>query len=229
MPNILCLETSTTVCSVALASDGLLLALREVNIGYSHSENITKFIEEVCSEGNLRLKDLDAIAVSKGPGSYTGLRIGVSTAKGLCYALDKPLIAVETLKSLAVCCLDSNALSHGSLLVPMIDARRMEVYAAVYDSTLKEISAVEPVIVTENSFYEILRSQKAIFFGDGSAKCKPLFENNPNVSFADVTISATGMISLAEEKLAKNEFENVSLFEPFYLKEAMVGKSSLHF
>ncbi|MEO8087767.1 MAG: tRNA (adenosine(37)-N6)-threonylcarbamoyltransferase complex dimerization subunit type 1 TsaB [Bacteroidota bacterium] len=223
MAYILCLETSTTVCSVALARDGRLLALREINAGYSHSENITKFIGEVCSEGNIELKNLDAIAVSKGPGSYTGLRIGVSTAKGLCYALDKPLIAVETLKSLAGCCLHSNVLVHGSLLVPMLDARRMEVYAAVFDSTLKEISPVEPVIVTENSFHEILRNQKAVFFGDGSAKCKPLFENNPNVSFVDVTISATGMISLAEEKFAKKEFEDVSLFEPFYLKEAMVG------
>lgn len=238
MPLILSIETATTVCSVAIARDGKLLSLKEINAGFSHSENLTVFIQRACEESGIKLNELDAVAVSKGPGSYTGLRIGASTAKGLCYALGKPLIAIDTLKSLAGCCLMSNVLIPGSkilpldagilvldsiLLLPMLDARRMEVYCAVFNSSLNEISPAEAVIVDENSFKDIISVNRVVFFGDGSAKCKPLFENNPNAVFADVNLSATGMISLAEAKFDRKEFEDVSLFEPFYLKEAAIG------
>ncbi len=226
MATILCIETATTVCSVAIAIDGKVISLKEVNAGLSHSENLTIFIKQACEEAKISLSGLDAIAVSKGPGSYTGLRIGVSTAKGLCYALNKPLIGISTLKYLAGCCIMSHVSHLDSLYLPMIDARRMEVYCAVYDSALNEISAPDAVVVNENSFAEILKSNHVIFCGDGSGKCKPLFENNPNVIFADVNLSASGMVSLAEAKYSNKEFEDVSLFEPFYLKEAAVGKPS---
>ncbi len=226
MVTILSIETSTTVCSVALSQDGKQLSIREVNAGYSHSEKLTVFIDEVCKEGSVELNNVDAVAVSKGPGSYTGLRIGISTAKGLCYALDKPLIAIDTLKSLANCFqLQTLNHKHQTLLLPMLDARRMEVYCSVFDSKLNEILPVAAVVIDENSFSELLSTSRITFFGDGSPKCKLHFQNNPNALFADVQLSAKGMISLAEEKFQKKEFEDVSLFEPFYLKEAAVGKA----
>ncbi|MCX6275691.1 MAG: tRNA (adenosine(37)-N6)-threonylcarbamoyltransferase complex dimerization subunit type 1 TsaB [Bacteroidetes bacterium] len=245
MAVILSIETSTTVCSIAIARDGKLLSLHEVNAGFSHSENLTVFIQKASEEAGIKLNELDAIAVSKGPGSYTGLRIGVSTAKGLCYALKKPLIAIPTLQSLAGCYLASNVLPLNSnilaldskvitpgynvlapgsiVLLPMLDARRMEVYCALFDSSLNEISPAEAVVVNENSFVEMLKSHRVVFFGDGYSKCKPLFESNLNAVFAEVNLSATGMISLAEAKFTGEEFEDVSLFEPFYLKEAAIG------
>ena len=247
MPLILSIETATTVCSVAIARDGKLMSLQEINAGFSHSENLTIFIQKASEEAGIKLNELDAIAVSKGPGSYTGLRIGVSTAKGLCYALKKPMIAIPTLQSLAgrylasnVLLLDSNLLALGSdvmspgsyvlapgsiVLLPMLDARRMEVYSALFDSSLNVISPAEAVIVDKNSFAEILKTNQVVFLGDGSAKCKPLFENNPNAVFAEVNLSATGMVSLAEDKFAKRDFEDVSMFEPFYLKEAFIGNA----
>jgi len=226
MAYILCIETSTTVCSVAIVQDGRLASLREVNAGYRHAENITVFIGQVCHESGIALNQLDAIAVSKGPGSYTGLRIGASTAKGLCYALQKPLLAIDTLKSLAGCYLQSPIKDFPSLLIPMLDARRMEVYCAVFDNALKEIRPPEAVVINENSFEGELMSGPVVFFGDGAEKCKPLFEKKSNALFAEVLLSATGMIPLAEEKFSRNEFEDVSLFEPFYLKEVVIGKSS---
>lgn len=240
MPLILSIESATTVCSVAIARDGNLISRHEVNAGFSHSENLTVFIQKACEEAEIKLNQLDAIAVSKGPGSYTGLRIGVSTAKGLCYALKKPFIAIPTLQSLAGCYLASNELLLNSslmapdskvmppgsvVLLPMLDARRMEVYCALFDLSLKEIMPAEAVIVDENSFAEILKTSHVVFFGDGSAKCKPLFKNSPNAIFSDVTLSASGMVSIAEEKFLRKEFEDVSLFEPFYLKEAFIGDS----
>lgn len=223
MPLILSIETATTVCSVAIAHDGKLLALQEINAGFSHSENLTVFIQKASEEAGIKLNEIDAIAVSKGPGSYTGLRIGVSTAKGLCYAMKKPLIAIPTLQSLAGCYLISHDSILATILLPMLDARRMEVYCSLFDSSLNEISPAEALIVDENSFAEILKTNQVVFVGDGAAKCKPLFENNPNAIFSNVTLSATGMVDIAEEKFSRKEFEDVSLFEPFYLKEAFIA------
>ncbi|MCE3278443.1 MAG: tsaB [Bacteroidetes bacterium] len=227
MALILNLETATTACSVSLARDGKLLALKELNADYTHAENLTIFIEDVLKEAGCELHSLDAIAVSKGPGSYTGLRIGVSTAKGLCYSLDKPLIALNTLRSMALGILTSrkDMITSSSLLCPMIDARRMEVYCAVFDAACKEIKETAAEIIEENSFLELLKDHQLIFFGDGAAKCKTTFEGNANAVFIDnIYPSAKDMITASEEVFSKNMFEDVAYFEPFYLKDFVAGK-----
>lgn len=232
MALILNLETATTVCSVSLAKDGVLLALKELNGDYSHAENLTLFIEDVLHQVEVNISALDAIAVSKGPGSYTGLRIGVSSAKGLCYALGKPLIAISTLQHLAL------SVSSGRtalkileselqfpLFCPMIDARRMEVYCAIFDSGNKEIQPIAAEIIEENSFSNILKSNHLIFFGDGAAKCKVLFSSNKNAFFIDdIVPSAQDMIVLSEQAFNNGRFEDVAYFEPFYLKDFVAGK-----
>lgn len=222
MALILCLETATTVCSVALGKDGVLLAMREVNEGYTHSENLTVFAEQVLAEAGHSFSDLDAIAVSKGPGSYTGLRIGVSAAKGFCFALDKPLIAINTLRGMS-----EGVRGEGTgevLLCPMIDARRMEVYCAMYDVNGKETRPTAAEIITENSFEEILRDHKVLFFGDGAAKCRSKLEHQPNAVFIDnVFPSAEYLVALAEEKFRESKFEDVAYFEPYYLKDFISG------
>lgn len=234
MALILNIETATTVCSVSLAKDGKLLACKEQNGDYSHSENLTLFIQDVCEQAHIRLSDIDAIAVSKGPGSYTGLRIGVSTAKGLCYSLNKPLIAIDTLQYLALS-VSGKFRSHPTydhktfattLFCPMLDARRMEVYCAVYDSSNREIIPTAAEIINGHSFTDLLKSNKLIFFGDGSSKCKNILSVNANAIFIeDVVPSATNMTSLSESAFSKKTFEDVAYFEPFYLKDFMVGKS----
>lgn len=235
MALILNLETATTVCSVSLAKDGKLIALKEQNGDYSHAENLTLFIEDVCKQGNVKLSDVDAIAVSKGPGSYTGLRIGVSTAKGLCYSLDKPLIAVDTLKYLSLATSaryvtlsvveGQSDKGQPTLFCPMLDARRMEVYCAIYDSVGNEIRPTAAEIIDEHSFSDILKESRVIFFGDGSAKCKETFSKNPNAIFIDDIIpSAKDMIALSEQAYNNKEFEDVAYFEPFYLKDFVAGK-----
>ena len=378
MALILNIETATAVCSVALAENGKCLSLKEENAGYTHAEKITLFIEQVLKDAGKKISDVDAVAVSFGPGSYTGLRIGVSTAKGLCYALEKPLIAIETLRSLAVRFVDlmsdpdkannkfqgpgyhlsdwnnyrrnypralglrenateaenllwenlkgkgtgykfrrqhvidqfivdfvciskklivevdgkihesqkeydegrttmleqlgftvirftneeviANVIQvvskiksflsvqpdlspdpfpkergakkvlpigkdSGWVLIPMIDARRMEVYCAAYDDKLNEVERVSARIIDENSFDDMFKEKEIYFFGDGAAKCKPLLSKNENAIFIDnVFPSAASMIPLSEEKFQHNEFENVALFEPFYLKEFSAKK-----
>ena len=172
MPLILNIETSTTVCSVALSKDGNLIAFQEVNDGYTHAENITVFIEKAIAEAKIKYEELDAIAVSIGPGSYTGLRIGLSTAKGLCYALNKPLIAISTLKSLAAQLHYSLFNIQYSLLCPMLDARRMEVFTGLYDNQLAEVVAPHALILNANSFSDYLENQTICFLGNGSIKSK---------------------------------------------------------
>jgi len=222
---LLHIETATTVCSVALSENGNLLSLQEENKGFSHAENITLFIESVLKTSGKKISDLDAVAVSSGPGSYTGLRIGVSTAKGLCYALGIPLISVSTLLSLAQTVRNSKFEIRNSNLCPMIDARRMEVFCAVYDKNLTVVEPVAPKIIDENSFSDLLKEKKIFFFGDGAAKCKTVLFHQSNAVFIDAIYpSAASMISLAEEKFLKKEFENVSLFEPLYGKEFVDGK-----
>lgn len=225
---ILNLETATTVCSVSLAKDGQLLAIKELNEDYTHAENLTLFIEDVCRQGKIRLSEIDAIAISKGPGSYTGLRIGVSTTKGLCYSLDKPLIAVNTLEHLALAAI-SNSKGRipilDSLFCPMIDARRMEVYCAMYDSNGNEVKSTAAVIIDELSFSKQLKDHTIYFFGDGAAKCKTILGQNSNAIFMDgIFPSAKDMISLSEKAFNEKQFENVAYFEPFYLKDFVAGK-----
>ena len=226
MALILNIETATTACSVSLAKDGRLLSLKEQNGDYSHAENLTLFIEDVCKQANINLPQIDAIAVSKGPGSYTGLRIGVSTAKGLCYSLDKPLISINTLSHMALSVQVSNfKFQISDLLCPMLDARRMEVYCAVYDSKGNETRETSAEIIDEHSFADILKTNKVIFFGDGATKCKETFSKNSNAIFIDdVVPSAKDMITLSEQAFNSNQFEDVAYFEPYYLKDFVAGK-----
>lgn len=243
MALILNIETATTTCSVALAKDGKLLALKEINEGYSHSENLTVFIETIFIENGFKPADLDAVAVSKGPGSYTGLRIGVSTAKGICYGLKKPLIAVETLKHLSfqvqstkfqVSSKDPNlnilqfntqhTTFNNYLLCPMLDARRMEVYCVLYDENLKEVEPIQAKIIDEHAFEEQLKNTTIYFFGDGAAKCREKLDTTKNAQFIEgVYPSATGMISFSEAAFNNNQLEDVAYFEPYYLKDFVGG------
>jgi tRNA threonylcarbamoyladenosine biosynthesis protein TsaB len=225
---ILNIETATTVCSVSLAKDGQLLALKELNSGYTHAENLTLFIEDVMSQANEKLTNIDAVAVSKGPGSYTGLRIGVSSAKGLCYALDKPLIAINTLRHLSLQ-VSSNQQStinnQQSLFCPMIDARRMEVYCALFDSDNNEVRATSAEIIDEHFLSDLIEANTIYFFGDGAAKCKPLLSKHSNAVFIDTVVpSAKDMIALSEDYYSKKQFEDLAYFEPFYLKDFVAGK-----
>jgi len=232
MANILLIETSTRVCSVGVARDGQLLALREDHsANYSHSALLTRFIESALKEAGLSAKELDAVAVSMGPGSYTGLRIGVSAAKGICYALDLPLIAIDTLRAMAWQCLDQKReiiLQTGDgklplLLCPMIDARRMEVYHAIFNEELKTIEPTQARIITDDSFSTLLKNHRMVFFGDGAEKCTALLQHENTTVFNDVFPSVKGMVSAAFEKFSAEQFVDVAYFEPFYLKDFVAG------
>ena len=217
MALILYLETATTVCSVALAEGNNLLALKEENNGFTHAEHLTIFIEEVLAISSKKASDLQAIVVSKGPGSYTGLRIGVSTAKGLCYGLQIPLIGINSLTSMAL----GAAKKHATIncFCPMIDARRMEVYTACCDSNGAEITATEAHILEVDSFLAQLNTQKVLFFGDGAAKFETLCIH-PNAVFVnDCLPSAANMIALGHQLFIEQNFEDTAYFEPYYLKE----------
>ncbi|MES2425408.1 MAG: tRNA (adenosine(37)-N6)-threonylcarbamoyltransferase complex dimerization subunit type 1 TsaB [Bacteroidota bacterium] len=223
MSLILQIETATTVCSVALARDGQVIAFKQVDERNIHAEVITLFIEGLLSASGLQYNDVDAVAVSSGPGSYTGLRIGVSTAKGLCFALDKPLIAVETLAAMAKGVLLTNNVDASTLLCPMIDARRMEVYTALFDVKGNVVKPTSAEIIDEHSFAEELKHNKILFFGDGAEKCRAVLGENPNAIFvSNFTNSAIYLTQKAAEKFAKNEFEDVAYFEPYYLKDFLI-------
>jgi tRNA threonylcarbamoyladenosine biosynthesis protein TsaB len=226
---ILQIETATTVCSVALARDGVVIGLRLVDQRNIHAEVITLFINELLAEAGIAYIDLDAIAVSCGPGSYTGLRIGVSTAKGLCFALDKPLIAIETLEAMAWGAVTgSELITDDTLLCPMIDARRMEVYTAVFNTHGKRQQATSAKIIDETSFSNLLQNNRLLFFGDGAEKCRAVLGDNPNAQFlTGFTNSAAHLTKKAAEKLLLKEFEDVAYFEPYYLKDFIAGKKSV--
>jgi tRNA threonylcarbamoyladenosine biosynthesis protein TsaB len=218
MSLILSIDTSTKVCSVALHSAGKLLAISELYTEKSHSGMLTTLCENVVKHAGFTLRDLDAIAVAKGPGSYTGLRIGVSTAKGFCFALDKPLISVNTLEAMAYQVKDFYDESH--LVCPMIDARRMEVYCQVFDNQMNTISETEAKIIDENSFEDLLNEKKVVFFGDGANKCQDkITHKNAIFPSIEITPSAKTVGSLATNFYEKALFENVVTFEPFYLKD----------
>ncbi|MDT0643346.1 tRNA (adenosine(37)-N6)-threonylcarbamoyltransferase complex dimerization subunit type 1 TsaB [Zunongwangia sp. F363] len=218
MALILCLETASTNCSVALAKDGALLDLKEDNDkNYSHAEKLHVFIKEILEENGLKPEDLDAVAVSKGPGSYTGLRIGVSAAKGLCFSLDIPLISIPTLYSLAL-----QVKQETNYIVPMLDARRMEVYSAVFDPTKIQIRDTKAEVLEETSFSEYLEKGKIIFIGSGVEK----FENicsQANARYIKSLPSAREMAKAAENKYQKSDTEDVAYFEPYYLKDFIAG------
>ena len=218
MSYILNIETATKNCSVAVAKDGETLLCREIaELGYSHAEKLHVFIEEVLKELNLKFRNLDAIAVSQGPGSYTGLRIGVSAAKGLCFALDIPLISVDTLAILA-----SQAKVSDGLIVPMIDARRMEVYSAVFKADLERIRDVQAEIITEDSFSDL--NGTVYFVGDCAEKCKTVLTRDNFIFLDDIIYpSAKDMAALSFDKYKKSDTVDVAYFEPYYLKDFMVS------
>ncbi|OGS70066.1 MAG: tRNA (adenosine(37)-N6)-threonylcarbamoyltransferase complex dimerization subunit type 1 TsaB [Flavobacteria bacterium RIFCSPLOWO2_12_FULL_35_11] len=215
MTYILNIETATKNCSVSISKEGKTLALKELNDGnYSHAEKLHEFIGQVVLEAKIALSDLKAIAVSKGPGSYTGLRIGVSAAKGLSFALDIPLISANTLQSLAL----SVSIEKG-YKIPLLDARRMEVYSQVFNEKTEKIREVYAEIITPESFSEYLNDQKVYFFGDGAQKCKGIITHENAVFIDGKFPSAKEMSVISYEKYLKNDFEDVAYFEPFYLKE----------
>lgn len=220
---ILCLETATPSCSVALVHDGAVLAFEEDPKGQNHSEKITLFIDAVMKKTGVSYNQLDAVAVSMGPGSYTGLRIGVSTAKGLCYAAEKPLIAIDTLHAM-VSGGKEIADSPSPILIPMIDARRMEVYAEIFDGNINKIEETKAVIIDENSFSEYKSQHEVWLFGDGADKCAELFANDNKINvIKDFYCSARYMNRLAQQKLENKDFVDVAYFEPFYLKDFVPG------
>ena len=220
MALLLAIETTTKNCSVALFENSNLIAYKEKNSNeYSHAEQLTFFIEEVVKKSTITLKEVDAIILSKGPGSYTGLRIGTSTAKGLCYSLDIPLVSVSTLRSMAL--LISKKQDY-KFYCPMIDARRMEVFASIYDKSNNEVREIRADIVDQYTYAQFLK-EKVLFFGDGALKCK-LIINSPNADFLDgVFPSAKNIGVLGFEKFVNKDFEDVVYFEPYYLKDFVAG------
>jgi tRNA threonylcarbamoyladenosine biosynthesis protein TsaB len=243
---ILLIETSTPICSVVLAKETEILAVRENFEGLSHAKLTAVFIDEIMKESGVKLSDLDAVAVSKGPGSYTGLRIGVSIAKGLCYTLNKPLIAISSLQALAQIAAEFYDENH--LFVPMIDARRMEVYAAVYNSKNECLRDVQADIIDENPYAEFAKNP-IVLLGDGAKKCEDIFSKRmwlrrfenlndrqppfPEALEGNILIdetlkfSAKNMISLAQKAFENKDFVDVAYFEPFYLKDFIAGKPSV--
>lgn len=223
---ILNIETATKNCSVSVSKNEEILSLKELNEGkFSHSEKLHSFILEVLDSAGLSMGDLDAVAVSKGPGSYTGLRIGVSAAKGLCYALNKPLISVPTLENIAL----QISLKEDELAVPLLDARRMEVYSAIYDKDHRQIRATEAEIISETSFQGFLKKGIVYFAGDGAEKCKEVIRHDNARFLSSVYPSAREMAIIAARKFKSEDFEDVAYFEPFYLKDFVAGKPKNYF
>ena len=218
---ILSLDTSTTVCSVALHNEGTLLGCYELFTERTSSAMLTTLLDDVVRQAGYALNQIDAIAVAKGPGSYTGLRIGVSTAKGLCFALDKPLLAINTLAAMTE---QVRAyFPENSLLCPMLDARRMEVYCALYSTDGREVLPTSAQIIGETSFSDWLSRGSIVFFGDGAEKCRTLLGGQPNAIFPNMTVlpSARTIGQLSTTAFSAGQFEEVATFEPFYLKDFM--------
>lgn len=215
MIHILSIETSTPICSVAVHANGELSSLLELEEPSVHAEKLVILIDQVVESAGLQLHELDAIAVSAGPGSYTGLRIGVSTAKGLALGLDKPLIGVDTLQAIA----SALPMSEGELVIPVLDARRMEVYMEVYDWRMNAIEELRPEILSEDSFENFLKMGKVYFIGDAVDKLKTVVQSENACFISDLSFSAQHMGRIAFGKFLKKEFSNLAYFVPNYLKE----------
>ncbi len=241
MERIILIETSTALCSAALAEDGVITSYRESSAAKAHASLTAVFIKEMLEERGLEISDCDAICVSMGPGSYTGLRVGVSTAKGLCFGSGKPLIAVGTLETLvaqaSTAVIPNEAeVSAYKYIIPMIDARRMEVYSAVFSSVIsseaeksyEQITETAPAIIDENSFAEYLEQGPCLFIGDGAGKCADVIKH-PHAHFCQCWPKASAMLEPAMKAYKEKRFEDVAYFEPFYLKEfvATVSKKKL--
>lgn len=220
---VICLETATNLCSVALCDNAGIITLRESIESKSHASVLTVFIQEILKENGLKAGDLEAVAVSKGPGSYTGLRIGVSVAKGIAYGASIPLIGIETTLSMFRGISESRLINldaeSNSLFCPMLDARRMEVYYAIYDSEGNKIKDISAEIINKDSFIKFPESQKIVFFGDGAKKCKEVI-NRENALFTDdFKMSSSYMHRPVFEAISNQRYEDVAYFEPLYLKD----------
>ena len=227
MPSRLSIDTSTQICSVALSRGTEQVAFRETAEGRSHAKILLPFIEEVLQEGGIAPGQLNAVAVSMGPGSYTGLRIGVSTAKGLCYALGIPLIGIPTLQVMAAGALETARPETGTLLCPMLDARRMEVFSALYDNDLREVEPYSAKIIEADSFRELLDRLPVLFCGNGVEKCRELLSTHPNARFDATPLSARRMAALALQKYENQQFEDVAYCEPDYGKAYIAAKPNV--
>ena len=237
MERIILIETSTALCSVALSEGGSVTAYRESSAPKAHASLTAVFIQEMLSERGLTLSDCDAVCVSMGPGSYTGLRVGVSTAKGLCFGSGKPLLAVGTLDTLVAQASVSNEKSPYRFIIPMVDARRMEVYTAVFEKSVipsevegsyRQITETAPAIIDESSFSEYLEQGPCLFIGDGAGKCANVIKH-PNATFCQCWPKASSMLEPALAAYRSGDFKDVAYFEPFYLKEfvATVSKKKM--
>ncbi|MBR6672886.1 MAG: tRNA (adenosine(37)-N6)-threonylcarbamoyltransferase complex dimerization subunit type 1 TsaB [Alistipes sp.] len=226
MALILCIETGTDICSVGLSRDGELVSLRESDEGRDHAKRVGVFVDELLRETGIAPDELDAIAVGMGPGSYTGLRIGVSFAKGMCYGLQIPLVAVGSLDALTEVAIEDNEAGildvkdwNDAVLCPMVDARRMEVYTRLFNAAGEPLSEVSAEIVTEESFAEWRKDRQLVIFGNGAAKCREIL---PDATYVNITPSARGLARLAERRLQEGKTEDIAYFEPFYLKDFIV-------
>ena len=225
-PIILHIETATDVCSVALSKGPEIIGLKEEAGGNNHAKNLLPFVDEVLKQGGCKIAELNGVAVSIGPGSYTGLRIGVSTAKGIAYTAGIPVMAVSTLESIAqgAKAFWSETSTEFVQIVPMIDARRMEVFTSRFTYDMQPLEEVSAKIIDENTFAELLSEQKVLFCGNGMPKCRELLSSFPNACFINTPVSAKNMLPTALRKWQNNDFENVAYFEPFYLKEYVAAK-----
>ena len=226
MALILCIETGTDICSVGLSRDGELVSLRESVEGRDHAKRVGVFVDELLRENGIAPDELEAIAVGMGPGSYTGLRIGVSFAKGMCYGLQIPLVAVGSLDALAEVAIEDNEAGilnvenwDNAVLCPMVDARRMEVYTQMFSPQGEPLNEVSAEIVTPESFAEWRKERQLVIFGNGAAKCCEVL---PDATYIDITPSARGLARLAEQRLQQGKTEDIAYFEPFYLKDFIV-------
>ena len=218
MAYLLHIESTSTVCSVAVSENNTLLAVKEINDGFTHAENLHLFIQDVLQQVGLSLKQLQAISISSGPGSYTGLRIGFASAKGLAYALNIPLIKVDTLQSLSRCVIER--INKDGYYCPLIDARRMEVYYAIHNLELNEIQVPANLVLSETTVSKFDLDKDIYFFGDGLEKSKSILSQLKRVHFIEnIVPSSIHLISLAFDKFVKNEFEDLAYTEPFYLKD----------
>jgi len=216
MAKILNLETATTNCSVSISVDGKLVSIKEQNTAnYSHAEQLHIFIEEALKAASFSFEDINAIAVSKGPGSYTGLRIGVSAAKGLCFSLDLPLISIPTLESMA----NQIKIEEDEVIIPVLDARRMEVYSCVFDNSYNEIRETKAELIDENAFTKFSRFKKVHIIGSGAEKCEEVLNHSNFQFYKEAYPSAKEMARLAQKKFEAADFEDVAYFEPYYLKD----------
>ncbi|MBP3565244.1 MAG: tRNA (adenosine(37)-N6)-threonylcarbamoyltransferase complex dimerization subunit type 1 TsaB [Alistipes sp.] len=226
MSLILCIETGTDICSVGLSRDGELISLRESDEGRDHARNVALFVDELLRENDIAAEELSAVAVGMGPGSYTGLRIGVSFAKGLCYGLQIPLVAVGSLDSMVQVAREDHEAGiidvdnwNDAVLCPMVDARRMEVYTQMFDTQGQPLNEVKAEIVTEESFKEWRNERQLVIFGNGAAKCREVLND---ATYINVTPSARGLAALAHQRFEAGQTEDIAYFEPFYLKDFII-------